>query len=145
MNLPSPSCGWEHFEHRADIGIRGFGSTPEAAFEQAALALVAVITDPARIEARDPAVEVECEGPTLELLLFDWLNRLIYEMDTRRMLFSEFTVEISGEYLRGKARGEPLDWTRHEPAVEVKAATFEMLAVRRREDGLWVAECVVDV
>ena len=32
-------AGWEHFEHEADIGVRGTGPTREAAFEQAALAL----------------------------------------------------------------------------------------------------------
>ena len=30
---------WEHFEHGADIGVRGIGPTPASAFEQAALPL----------------------------------------------------------------------------------------------------------
>jgi protein archease len=37
---------WEHFSHEADMGIRGFGATKEKAFEQAALALTGVVTDP---------------------------------------------------------------------------------------------------
>ena len=37
---------WEHFEHEADMGIRGVGQTKEQAFEQAAMALTAVITEP---------------------------------------------------------------------------------------------------
>ena len=37
---------WEHFEHGADVGVRGIGPTPASAFEQAALALTAVITEP---------------------------------------------------------------------------------------------------
>ena len=32
--------GWEHLEHGADIGVRGFGASAES-FEQAALALSA--------------------------------------------------------------------------------------------------------
>ena len=36
---------WEHFPHQADIGVRGIGSTKEAAFERAAQAVTAVITD----------------------------------------------------------------------------------------------------
>jgi len=36
---------WEHFPHEADIGVRGRGSSPSAAFEQAALALTAIITN----------------------------------------------------------------------------------------------------
>ncbi len=28
---------WEHFEHQADMGVRGFGNMPAEAFEQAPL------------------------------------------------------------------------------------------------------------
>ncbi|HIE11533.1 MAG TPA: archease [Kiritimatiellae bacterium] len=137
--------GWEHFEHQADIGIRGYGPTLEAAFEEAATALVAVIADPARIKRRDEGAEVTSPAPAPEIMLFDWLNGLIYEMDTRRVLFGRFSVRISGSRLTGRAWGEKLDPSRHEPTVEVKAATFNLLEVRRREDGVWVAQCVVDV
>ena len=41
-------AGWEHFPHDADIGVRGWGATPAEAFEQAALALTAVVTHSAR-------------------------------------------------------------------------------------------------
>lgn len=37
-----------HFAHDADIGGCGTGPTLAAAFEQAALAMMAVIVDPAR-------------------------------------------------------------------------------------------------
>ena len=36
---------WEHFSHVADIGVRGFGSTMAASFEQAALAMTAVVAE----------------------------------------------------------------------------------------------------
>ena len=42
---------WEHYEHGADIGVRGFGATKAEAFEQAALAMTAVVADPAAIDA----------------------------------------------------------------------------------------------
>ena len=41
---------WEHFSHQADMGIRGHGASKEEAFEQAALALTAVITDLDKVE-----------------------------------------------------------------------------------------------
>ncbi|HXZ91892.1 MAG TPA: archease, partial [Burkholderiales bacterium] len=86
---------WEHFEHGADIGVRGFGASKGEAFEQAGLALTAAITEPAAVEARE-AVAIDCEAPDDELLLAEWLNALIYEMATRRMLFSRFAVRIDG-------------------------------------------------
>jgi tRNA nucleotidyltransferase (CCA-adding enzyme) len=136
--------GWEHFEHEADVGIRGVGPSREAAFEQAALALTHVITDAARVEPRI-AVEVSCDAPDSNILLIDWLNTLVFEMATRGMLFGRFEVRIEGARLYGRAWGEPVDLARHEPSVEIKGATYTALEVRRHDDGTWTAQCVLDV
>ena len=135
---------WEHFPHEADVGVRGFGRTRAAAFEQAALALTAAVADPADVEPCE-AVAVTCAAPDDELLLVDWLNALVYEMATRRMLFSRFAVEIDGERLHGRAWGERVDVARHKPAVEVKGATYTSLRVAQKSDGIWIAQCVIDV
>lgn len=137
-------ASWEHFPHQADIGIRGIGGSPAAAFEQAARALTAVITDPSRIRD-ETEVDITCEAPSLDVLLVDWLNAVIYEMTTRSMLFGRFAVTIEGLELSAKAIGEPVDRARHEPVVEPKGATFTELRVERDEKGRWVAQCVVDV
>jgi SHS2 domain-containing protein len=141
---PRPLPAWEHFEHRADMGVAGFGATPADAFEQAALALTAIICDPAAVRP-EQVVAIHCEEPDLELLFVDWLNALIYEMAVRHMLFSRFRVRFEGPRLQGEAWGEPLEVGRHEPAVEVKGATYTALAVRQAGDGTWSARCVVDV
>jgi len=135
---------WEHFPHDADIGVRGFGGSEAEAFEQAAIAMTAAVTDPACVAALEE-VEIACAAPDGELLLVDWLNGLIYEMATRSMLFSGFEVEIRGGELRGRARGERLDVERHDPIVEVKGATYTSLRVAQERDGTWVAQCVIDV
>jgi SHS2 domain-containing protein len=136
---------WEHFPHGADIGIRGVAWTLEGAFEQAALALSAIVVDPASLEANE-AVEFGCEAPDVELLLVDWLNAVVYEMGTRRLLFGRYEVHVEdGTRLRARAWGEAMDAHRFEMAVEPKGATYTALSVRRDADGAWVAECVVDV
>jgi tRNA nucleotidyltransferase (CCA-adding enzyme) len=135
---------WEHFVHGADIGIRGIGATREEAFTQAALALTAVVTDPAQVAPMD-AVAIRCEAPDDELLLADWLNALIYEMATRRKLFGRFDVKLVDHRLEATAWGEPVDQGRHRPAVEIKGATYTELSVVRCADGAWIAQCVVDV
>lgn len=134
---------WEHFEHGADIGVRGLGASKAEAFEQAALALTAVITDPARVAARE-TVSIRCEAPDDELLLADWLNALVYEMAVRRMLFGRFHVALDGRRLDAQAVGEPIAMARHQPAVEVKGATYTALRVAPIEGG-WLAQTVVDV
>jgi len=135
---------WEHFPHEADIGVRGIGATPAEAFEQAALAMTAAITEPSRVAA-SVAVDIRCEAPDDELLLVDWLNALVYEMATRKLLFSRFEVRIDGRRLTARAWGEPADSARHQPAVEVKGATYTALRVAREASGEWSAQCVVDV
>jgi SHS2 domain-containing protein len=139
----SAAMAWEHFEHGADIGIRGSGRTKAEAFAQAALALTAVVADPATL-APTVAVEIRCEAPDDELLLVDWLNAVIYEMATRKVLFGRYAVAIDGNALAATAWGEVVERARHRPAVEVKGATYTALSVARQTEG-WVAQCVVDV
>jgi len=119
-------AGWEHFLHGADIGVRGFGETAEEAFEQAALALSAVVADVSTIAPRQSS-EVQCHAPDLELLLMSWLNTIIYEMAVRRMPFGKFRVVISGLTLTAKIAGEKVDPERHQLAVEAKGATVTAL------------------
>lgn len=135
---------WEHFPHEADMGVRGIGASLEQAFEQAALALTAVVADPVAV-IPETMIQLACEAPDVELLLVDWLNALVFEMATRRMLFSRFEVHLEGEHLDANVWGEALDVTRHHPAVEVKGATYTALKVARQADGSWLAQCVVDV
>lgn len=134
---------WEHYEHGADIGVRGFGATQAEAFEQAALALSAVVVDLSAVHDLEK-LKIDCEAPDRELLFAEWLNALIYEMSTRKMLFSRFEAKIEGGRLSAEVWGEPVDVARHRPAVEVKGATYTTLRVAR-EGGQWVAQTVVDV
>jgi SHS2 domain-containing protein len=134
---------WEHFPHGADVGVRGFGASAAEAFEQAALALTAVVTT---VEINSQiAIEITCEARDLELLFVDWLNTIIYEMAVRRMLFGRFAVMIDGDRLRATLWGEPVDVAKHAPACEPKGATYTALRVAQDAEGIWSAGCVVDV
>lgn len=142
--MASIRSNWEHFPHGADVGVRGIGPTKETAFEQIALALTAVVTDPHLVRPA-AAVHISCEAAPDDILLVDWLNALVYEMATRRMLFGAYAVTIADSGLSATAWGEVVDRDRHEPAVEIKGATYTALRVDRLEDSRWVVQCVVDV
>jgi tRNA nucleotidyltransferase (CCA-adding enzyme) len=135
---------WEHFEHGADIGVRGIAPTKAGAFEQAALALTAVITDPAGVNPRE-GVDFACEAPDDELLLVAWLNQVVSQMALRRMLFGRYQVQLDGHRLEARALGEPASVERHQPAVEVKGATCTSLRVGPVDGEGWLAQTVVDV
>jgi SHS2 domain-containing protein len=134
---------FETFEHDADIGVRGRGATPSEAFANAGRALTAVLTDPARVR-ETLFVELACEASDLESLFYDWMNALVFEMATRWAVFARYEVRIDGGRLTATAHGEPVDVERHQPAVEVKGATWTALRVGQDEDG-WLPQCVVDV
>lgn len=135
---------WEHFDHQADIGVRGFGPTKSAAFAQAALALIAVITEPTRIE-QNLSVRIGCDAPDSELLLVEWLNAIIFEIARRKMLFSRFDVSLTDHHLFATIWGEKISIARHQPAVEIKGATYTELRVGQTSSSEWFAQCVVDV
>ena len=60
------------------------------------------------------------------------------------MVFGRFDIDMDGSTVRAVAWGEPLLPERHQPAIEIKGATFTGLKVRKEGDE-WIAECVVDV
>jgi SHS2 domain-containing protein len=135
---------WEHFSHGSDVGVRGFGSSIEEAFEQAGVGLTAIVADPSTVQTTE-TVEIACDAPDLDLLFVSWLDAIIYEMAVRKMLFRGFHVAIEGRSLTATLTGEKVDPGRHELAVEAKGATVTALMVQHHPDGQWMAQCVVDV
>ena len=71
---------WEHFHHEADIGVRGYGHNMAEAFEQAALAMTAIITEPGSIRP-ESMIGLSRFELDPELLFVDWLNAIVYEND----------------------------------------------------------------
>ena len=136
--------GYEYFDHKADVGISGFGTSPEEAFEEAAVAMFHLIVDVKRVEPRDE-VPIECQAANREELFVEWLNALLAQADIHDMAFSQFSIKDMNDHrLSGVARGEKLDQQKHRPKLEVKAATYSMLSVKQINDW-WSVQCVVDV
>lgn len=135
---------YETFEHTADVGLRIRAADLNGLLEEAARALFAVIV--ANPEAIQPVQQVEFQlnGTKRDDLLFDWLAELLYTLDTRRMVFSQFEVHVDDHGLTATARGEPIDRKRHTLAQEVKAITYHGLKVERDGAG-WLAEVIVDL
>lgn len=139
-----PGRHWRLFEHDADIGLSAAAASREALFAAVAEALTAVVTDPGLVECRE-SIDVECAAPDDSVLLVDWLNALIYEMATRHMLFCRWDVRLQDHTLSAKVCGEAINRARHQPAVEIKGATYTALSVTQDAHGGWHANCVVDV
>ena len=138
------NISWRHFDHQADIGIEGRGPGKALAFAQAGLALNAVVSDLNSVKPCTGRV-IKCSGDDPELLFFDFINELIFLISTEGMLFSQIEVEITEDELEARLLGESIDPDRHDPAVEIKGASFNSLSVKEEKNGQWVARCIVDV
>jgi SHS2 domain-containing protein len=129
--------------HTADVAVAATGADLGEAFAAAADGLAAATCDDVPGTGERFSVTVRAEG--LEALLFDYLDRLIYERDVRGVLpvANEATVrEASGEWvIDASARGVPFsDVT----ARDIKAVTYSEMRVAETEAG-WEAYVVLDV
>ena len=124
---------FEVMEHTADIGVVAYGPDLKQAFANTALGLFSIITELDRVReslSRDLAVT----SPDVESLLVEWLNELIYVFDVDNVLFRRFEItEIDSSYLRARCYGEQVDLSRHHLKTGVKAATYHLLKVERRD------------
>ncbi|APW59036.1 archease [Paludisphaera borealis] len=138
----------EVFDHTADLGLRVTASDLDDLFQTAAEGLFDVVTaDRGGIEPRD-AEPVAIEAESLELLLIDWLNELIFRSETGHRLYGRFEVAVDAAAdrprLTGTIWGEPIDADRHILDHEVKAATHHAVVLREGPEG-WLAEVIVDI
>lgn len=136
---------YETFEHTADLGLRVRAASLKELFAEAGRGLFSLIV--ANLDDVRPVEEVSLAvvGEELDLLLFDWLNELLYLFESRRLVLVEFSLTATSSSVQATARGEVFDPARHQPEHEVKAITYHELKVDKQPDGTWLAEVIVDI
>jgi SHS2 domain-containing protein len=132
----------------ADVAFEAWGGTREELFAAGADALLrTMVHDPEAVERREETV-VTMEDADLDLLLFSFLQELVFLKDARRLLLHPEIVRIAEKdglfRLESVLRGEKIDRRRHPLVVDVKAATLHRLRVAC-ESGIWRAVVVLDV
>ncbi|MBN2127017.1 MAG: archease [Candidatus Diapherotrites archaeon] len=139
---------FELFEHTADIGLRGKGKTLEEAFSECGNALLEVMSFRNKTDEKK-SIEVNCSAESKENLLVNYLNELLYIMDSKDYLFKRIEVKSILEkeakfFLKAECFGEKLDFSKHELKTEVKAATYSGLKIQKKNNE-FIAECIADV
>ena len=135
---------YKEFEHTADIGMEMYGATLEELFRNAGRALFDIIVEIDRIQ---PRVErsVSVTGDDDELLLMNWLRRLLYLFAVESEVYGEFRiVALQSGALQAIVTGEPLDMERHHFKTELKAITYHQFRLIHEQDG-WRATVIFDV
>jgi SHS2 domain-containing protein len=136
---------FEHFEHRADIGVKGIGKTLAEAFEETGKAMFEVMTNIKKIKPKQK-IEFEVTAENEAELLVEFLNRALGEADAEQIFLSKFKVTISTDgmlMLSAVAWGSPIT-SKTEVRTEVKAATLSQVKVEKKGKN-FVAQCIVDV
>jgi SHS2 domain-containing protein len=135
---------FEFVDHTGDLGVRVFGENLPRLFEQAALALTFIVTEPETIRVSE-IHNLALEAKTDEELLIAWLNELVYLFDTQGLLFKEYDVlSVYDHRLEALARGEIYAESRHPIKTAVKAATYHQLKIEHHK-GLWTAQVIFDL
>jgi SHS2 domain-containing protein len=132
----------------ADIAFEATGRDLPELFTAAADATMNVMID--NIEAIEPreARQIELSSDKIDMLLFDFLQELIYFKDAKRLLLRARDTQIDqkGEvyFLKAKVAGEQVDDTRHQQRADVKAVTLHGFSVKKH-DGGWRAKVLLDI
>lgn len=128
----------------ADLTIDSYGTTLAEAFEKVALGMFNAMTPFEKIQKKE-SMKFEVEGDDIELLLFNFLDELLYLHETELIVFSGFELDIdSVNYkLKSVCQGEAFDLTKHEQGISIKAVTFHNMKITKTENG-WTIRVVLD-
>jgi SHS2 domain-containing protein len=132
----------------ADIAFEATGCDLPELFTAAADATMNVMIDNLdAIESRETR-QIELSNDNLEMLLFDFLQELIYFKDAKRLLLRAREIQIGEKdeayFLNAKVAGEQLDDVRHQQRADVKAVTLHGFSVAKHDDG-WKAKVLLDI
>ncbi|WP_135303219.1 archease [Haloarcula amylovorans] len=120
--------------HTADIAVEATGRTLDETFAAMADGLAAAMCE--TVPDEGDRFELRVTAESVEALLFDYLDELIYERDVRNVLPVEndaVVTEDGGEWrVEASARGVPLTAV---TAREVKAVTYSEMTVESTPDG----------
>lgn len=132
----------------ADVAFRASGATLEDVFIGAAEATINVMVED--LGSIDPGerVTIRLEDEQLEMLLFQFLQELIYYKDARKLLLLPGKVTVAekdqGFSLKADMAGETPDRRKHKLSVDIKAVTMHRFQLRQAARG-WEATVVLDI
>jgi SHS2 domain-containing protein len=133
----------------ADVAFVARGKTLEELFTSAGKAVTAVMVKDLRTVRKRESRSFDLTSEALDLLLFNFLQEIIYYKDVDQLLLSRFQVRIESQnhdhyHLTGQGQGERIDPGRHPLLVDVKAVTLHKFEVIQQREG-WKATVVLDI
>jgi len=131
---------YKFLEHTADIKFQAFGSTIEKAFENSALAMFNSMSEE-KIKSKIKK-KIKVSGKDNEALLYNFLEELLFLLDSKNFFLSSAKVRISGFNLEAELQGDSVK--NYETKLDVKAVTYNQMKVEKK-GKIWMCQVVVDV
>ena len=132
----------------ADAAIEVSSNSLEGIFIDSGKALTNTMVDDLKSIKTNQKYTFKVESQERDLLLFEFLEKLVIEKDANQMLFSEFEVKINQTNEKFMvsviAHGEHIDYDRHELCADVKAVTLHKFSLTKEKED-WKAEMILDI
>jgi SHS2 domain-containing protein len=135
---------FEVLDHTADIGIIAYGTDIKQVFANAAAGMASLIINPDEIDDHIHR-NIELKSYDDENLLVEWLNELLYIFDVEHILFKRIEVtNLQNSKIETRCYGDRIDFQRHRIKREIKAATYHMLTLDKK-DTIYSAQIIFDI
>tara|TARA_Y100000310_G_scaffold322535_1_gene381683 strand:- start:4034 stop:4444 length:411 start_codon:yes stop_codon:yes gene_type:complete len=134
--------GYKFFDHTADVMFEAYGSTLGEMFANAGLAVSETMVELDGVSG-SMRKEFSVSNKEVDMLLFSFLEELIYYKDVEQLVFSKFEVEVNSGKARIIAYGDKLDFKKMKFGVDVKAVTLHKFKVW--EDHGWKCRVILDI
>ena len=125
---------FQYFEHTADAMFESYGKTLEETFENAGLAMFNILVD---IKQVKPILSfpIQIENKQLRKLLYDFLDELLFLLDTELFVassFTEFKIEKENEIYKLSCNVNGDKAKNYETHGDIKAPTYNEMNIENK-------------
>jgi len=131
---------FKFLEHTADAKFQAYGKTLDKAFENAALAMFNVMYK-GKVK-KTGKYKIKVKGSDKESLLYNFLEELLFLLDTKSFFLSSAKVKITDNMLEAEVSGDSAK--NYKVMTDVKAVTYNEMFIKHEKD-MWICQVVVDV
>ncbi len=137
---------YEFLEHTADVKFLAYGKNLEEAFSNAALATFSIMTDISKVKEKIKK-EIKIHATKKESLLYDFLEQLVFLMDTEGFILSKVKELIITEKnkiyeLKSVIVGDKAD--HYDVHTAIKAVTYNDMFIKEAK-GRVIIQVVHDI
>lgn len=137
---------FKFLEHTADIKFQAYGKSLEEAFSNSALAMFNAMYS-GKV-SRKIKKKISVKGKDNESLLYNFLEELLFLLDTKNFFLSSIKVKINEKKLEAELEGDKAG--NYKIDLDVKAVTYNSMFVKKLNQGSatpikWVCQVVLDV